>query len=110
MLEGETIKEKPLSMAEIKIGISPSPEGDEGVRMEWGEGKWFLITVKRAPLADRIIEQLQKDFGVKAIAGMAFDEKASLSKRELLLIEKNGAVGIYVPENKFDILRSMGIR
>jgi len=110
MTEGDKSKEVPLARAEIRIGISQSPEGDEGIKMVWGNENWFLLTVKRAPLADEVRKQLQENFGVKAIAGMAFNEEASLSKRELLLIEINGAVGVYVPEDQFDRLRGRGFK
>jgi hypothetical protein len=70
--------------------------------MAVGEQKWALLTVMEAMTAELTRRQLKRDFQIEGILGTPFERRQSLEAQELKLVEAEGAVGVYIPEEAFD--------
>ena len=78
------------------------------VKMLIDEKEYFLLTIKRNPMAFKIIQELYSNMGIEAVAGMAF-EVTPVDDKTLSFRHDPTITGIYVPiENYVDVMDGFG--
>lgn len=89
---------------DISPHITTSPEGKPCIGMNVEGQDWILLTVKRAPLADRLVREFEINFRLPVKLGQPFDWRASLERNELVGGEDAsvGVKGVYIPAEEFD--------
>ena len=88
--------------SQTSFGLLETPRGKPYVGMMISGERWALLTVKEVMLAELTRRQLKTDFQIEGMLGTPFNWRQSLKDQELKLVDAEGVVGVYIPEEAFD--------
>jgi hypothetical protein len=95
----------------ITVDFATSLGGRPCIKMTTDHNSSYILLVsKRAPMAGAMIKQLETDFGCFALPGIPLDIRESFNEKKLIFHEELGVLGVYVQEQRFDELFTLGLR